>query len=65
MRHRIQMLKGAGIDVQYLRDDTGLIGAEDLVDAAVCTWTARRYWAGNASRYPAEPVEGDDAAIWA
>ncbi len=65
MRHRIQMLKGAGIDVQYLRDDTGLIGAEDLVDAAVCAWTARRFWAGNAARYPAQPVDGDTAAIWA
>lgn len=64
MRHRIQMLKGAGIDVQYIRDETGLIGADDLVDAAVCAWTARRHWAGNAVRYPGEGALGD-AAIWA
>ena len=64
MRHRIQLLKGAGIDVESISDETGLIGADDLVDAAVSAWTARRYWAGNAVRYPASAEVGD-AAIWA
>lgn len=64
MRHRMQMLKGAGIDVQYIHDESGLIGADDLIDAAVCAWTARRYWAGNAVRYPADG-SGVEPAIWA
>ena len=55
------MQHGAGIDVQYMRDETGLIGADDLIDAAVCAWTARRYAAGNAARFPSD----GDPAIWA
>ena len=65
MRRRIKMLHGAGIDVQYLRDETGLIGADDLVDAAVCAWTARRYAAGNAVRFPASGTVASEPAIWA
>ena len=65
MRRRIKMLHGAGIDVKYIHDETGCIGADDLVDAAVCAWTARRYAAGNAVRFPLEPAPGDQSAIWA
>jgi predicted RNase H-like nuclease len=61
MRRRTKMLHGAGIDVQYIRDETGLIGADDLIDAAACAWTARRYAAGNAARFPAQA----EPAIWA
>ncbi len=61
MRRRIKLLHGAGIDVQFIRDETGRIGADDLIDAAACSWTARRYAAGNAARFP---VAGDPA-IWA
>lgn len=64
MRRRIQLLKGAGIDVQYIRDPSGTIGADDLVDASVCAWTARRHWAGNAVRYPSDASSGDPA-VWA
>ena len=60
-RRRMKMLHGAGIDVQYMRDETGQIGADDLLDAAVCAWTARRFFAGNAARFP---VAGEPA-IWA
>jgi predicted RNase H-like nuclease len=61
LRRRMKMLHGAGIDVQYVRDETGQIGADDLLDAAAAAWTARRYAAGNAVRLPAE----GSPAIWA
>ncbi len=65
LRHRLQMLRGAGIDVMHVKDETGLIGTDDVVDAAAAVWTARRFAAGNAVRYPAQEADGDTAAIWA
>jgi predicted RNase H-like nuclease len=41
--------------------------ADDLLDACAVAWTARRYLAGQASSYPAEPEvfsDGLPAAIW-
>jgi predicted RNase H-like nuclease len=40
---------------------------DDLLDACAVAWTARRYLAGQASSYPAEPEvfsDGLPAAIW-
>ena len=52
------MLRGAGIDVMHVKDETGLIGTDDVVDAAAAVWTARRFAAGNAVRYPAQEADG-------
>ncbi|MBI1383370.1 MAG: DUF429 domain-containing protein [Rhizobiales bacterium] len=45
-----------------------LAGADDLLDAAACAWTARRRIAGNARRFPDEPMRdrrGLRMEIWA
>ena len=66
--HRHALLAGAGIE---LRGDLGLAGAgvavDDVLDAAVVAWTARRYARGGARPLPDPPEvfsDGIAAAIW-
>jgi len=65
MRRRIRMLHGAGIDIQYIRDELGQVAADDLIDASAAAWTARRYATGIAVRYPPDPDSPEQATIWA
>ncbi len=66
---RRALLTGAGI---VLADDLGeagrRAGVDDVLDAAVLAWTARRVAAGEAARFPDPPEvfsDGLPAAIWA
>jgi predicted RNase H-like nuclease len=65
---RRRLLESAGI---FLPDDLGEAGLraaiDDVLDAAVAAWTARRVLDGTADPLPAEPEpvsNGDTAAIW-
>lgn len=44
------------------------VGSDDVIDAFICLWSARRIHGGSALRLPAEPQRDDaglDMAIWA
>ncbi len=65
---RRRLLAEAGVD---LPDDLGAAGeqaaVDDVLDAAVAAWTARRVAEGSATRRPDPPErfsDGLDAAIW-
>jgi predicted RNase H-like nuclease len=69
MHQRLALLDSAGI---RLRDDFGSAGAacgvDDMLDAAVSAWTARRFIEGKASPLPDPPERFSDglaSAIWA
>ncbi len=69
MHHRRTLLRSAGI---HLDQDFGPAGAragvDDMLDAAVAAWTARRCDAGQASPLPDPPetfTDGLPCAIWA
>jgi predicted RNase H-like nuclease len=69
MHHRRKLLLEAGIQ---LENDFGMAGAtagvDDVLDAAVAAWTARRYVTGQARPLPDPPEifnDGLPAAIWA
>jgi predicted RNase H-like nuclease len=69
MQQRRRPLTSAGID---LDQDFGIAGAragvDDMLDAAVASWTARRYVAGEACPLPDPPetfTDGLPSAIWA
>lgn len=67
-RERLDLLERAGIDLRALEGDTGSAAPDDVVDAAVCAWTARRVEQGVAVSVPDPPQElgrGRTAAIWA
>ena len=69
MQQRRRLLTSAGID---LDQDFGIAGVragvDDMLDAAVAAWTARRYVAGEACPLPDPPetfTDGLPSAIWA
>jgi predicted RNase H-like nuclease len=69
MQQRQRLLTSAGID---LDQDFGIAGAlagvDDMLDAAIAAWTARRYVAGEARPLPDPPetfTDGLPSAIWA
>jgi predicted RNase H-like nuclease len=65
---RRRLLASAGIVVPAEIGMAGeLAGVDDVLDAAVASWTARRYAEGRASCHPETPERFDDgpvAAIW-
>ena len=69
MQQRQRLLTSVGID---LDQDFGIAGAlagvDDMLDAAIAAWTARRYVAGEARPLPDPPetfTDGLPSAIWA
>jgi predicted RNase H-like nuclease len=69
MQQRRRLLTSVGID---LDQDFGIAGArvgvDDMLDAAVAAWTARRYVSGEACSLPDPPetfTDGLPSAIWA
>jgi predicted RNase H-like nuclease len=69
MQQRRRLLTSVGID---LDQDFGIAGAlagvDDMLDAAIAAWTARRYVAGEARPLPDPPetfTDGLPSAIWA
>jgi predicted RNase H-like nuclease len=65
---RRQALEGAGILVPTHLSDARGVAADDVLDAAVVAWSARRIAAGQARSFPDPPelsADGEVAAIWA
>jgi predicted RNase H-like nuclease len=65
---RRQALEGAGILVPTDLADASGVAADDVLDAAVVAWSARRIAAGQARSFPDPPelsADGRAAAIWA
>ena len=64
---RRQLLAGAGIEIPDELGDAGGVPADDVLDAAVVAWSARRYVCGEALALPTT-TELDDTgrrlAIW-
>jgi len=63
---RRRALAAAGIDLTPFEDrSVGRAAVDDVVDAAVAAWTARRILDGTATRLPADPGDEPDDVIWA
>lgn len=62
-RERSELLRSAGIVVPDDLGEAGDAGVDDILDAAVAAWTARRIARDKAVRYP--PESSDGTAIWA
>ena len=65
---RIGLLDSAGIRLPERLGPAGSVaGVDDVLDAAVAAWTARRVARGEAISFPSPPedVDGWDTAIWA
>jgi predicted RNase H-like nuclease len=62
---RRRALVEAGIDVDGIDDAVARVAApDDVLDAAVIAWTARRYATGEARRFPSSQERGEPV-IWA
>lgn len=63
---RRRLLSSVGIELPESSESLGRAGADDVVDAAVAAWTARRIGQGQAQALPSPPqvVDGRDVAIW-
>lgn len=66
LNERRRLLVDAGIDLPEQMADLGSVVADDVVDAAVVAWSARRIAAGTARTLPDPPEEhgGRKIAIW-
>jgi predicted RNase H-like nuclease len=68
VQERCRLLREVGIDVPANLGMAGLrAGVDDVLDAAVAAWTARRVSQGKAETLPEHPQEfsdGRSAAIW-
>lgn len=63
MQERLAALATAGVRLpDRLRPAGSVAGVDDVLDAAVVAWTARRIARGEAISFPSRP---EDAAIWA
>ena len=65
------LLAAAGYDPEFLRDTSAFrareAGPDDLLDAAVCAWSAARIANGHGRRFPAAPsldAKGLRMEIW-
>lgn len=69
LHRRLDLLGGAGIELPGTLGSAGEVGIDDVVDAAVVAWSARRIDRGEASSFPKEPTQRDRSgrliAIWA
>lgn len=66
-RLRQRLLSEAGITLGELGEPGETAGVDDVLDAAVAAWTARRVAAGTASSLPEHPetfTDGVNSAIW-
>ena len=68
MLERREALESVGIDLGHVaRDVAVLAGVDDMLDAGVAAWSARRILAGGGRSLPDPPEEGPDGrliAIW-
>lgn len=66
LQHRRRLLADAGLVIPDVIPDIGGVVTDDVVDAAVVAWSARRIATGDARRLPDPPEERDgrQIAIW-
>lgn len=66
MQTRTALLAAAGITIPVELGAAGLVGADDVLDAAVGAWSALRKARGTAVSLPGEPetIRGYASAIW-
>lgn len=68
MRERVQVLRGAGIELDDLGEAGTHAGVDDVLDAAAAAWSAARLVGGNGQSFPSpperDPVTGREIAIW-
>ena len=69
MHARLARLAAGGIVLPPSLGEADAVGIDDVVDAAVAAWSARRIHAGTARTFPQEPTQrsatGRAIAIWA
>lgn len=69
IQHRRRLLVGAGIELPDDLGEVNSVGVDDILDAAVAAWSARRIAQGQARRFPDPPTQRDASgrllAIWA
>jgi predicted RNase H-like nuclease len=63
---RRSLLRSAGVELPEPLEDVGATGVDDVLDAAVVAWSARRIALGRARTLPADPPvhDGRAVAIW-
>jgi predicted RNase H-like nuclease len=64
---RRELLENAGITLTGPLGEAGKAAVDDILDAAVAAWTARRVHEGTAKSFPATPeifTDNIEAAIW-
>ena len=64
---RRRLLEGAGINLPDRLTEAGSAPVDDVLDAAVCAWTAARFAAGQARSLPDPPEvndQGREMVIW-
>ena len=59
LQSRLRLLKSASIELPDDRGDVNEVGIDDVVDAAVAAWSARRIASGEARSFPSEPEQRD------
>ncbi len=65
LRFREELLEHHGIQLPNNLGDAGVARPDDVVDAAAAAWTAHRYAAGSAERFPeVAPPADQEVAIW-
>jgi predicted RNase H-like nuclease len=66
-RARLDLLAGAGVHLPADLGPAAVVPVDDVLDAAVAAWSARRYLRGEAVSFPDPPevLDGIGAAIWA
>ncbi|RPF26695.1 DUF429 domain-containing protein [Georgenia muralis] len=66
-RARLDLLTGAGVHLPADLGPAAVVPVDDVLDAAVAAWSARRYHRGAAVSFPGPPevLDGIAAAIWA
>lgn len=60
---RRRLLAGSGITLPDRFSEAGDVPVDDVLDAAVCAWTAARYASGEAGRLPEPDDIGDDRRL--
>lgn len=59
VQQRLALLRSAGIELPEDLGDVNAIAMDDVVDAAVAAWSARRIARGEARSFPEEPTQRD------
>lgn len=69
LQSRLRLLRSVDIELRQDLGEVNDVGIDDVLDAAVAAWSARRIARGDARALPAEPVQRDargrPVVVWA